>query len=208
MCLNLLKESIFEKVEANQLETRAENKMWLVRHLEVIRIIMLEDLRTAKRHLVHCFPPEQNIFLYILSLYHEAITKQILRVRAGGLEGTEFVSLLQWILQVKMRKMCRRRGSGCMQVYPGPELLGHDSLQLEADLVPSLLSEEEVEELVAVYLDTMATNYEVWMGNTIRQEQEDWVGDLEPETDVDNCYYTSTPVLINRFCNSSSWSLI
>ena len=83
-----------------------------------------------------------------------------------------------------------------MQVYPGPELLGHDSLQLEADLVPSLLSEEEVEELVAVYLDTMATNYEVWMGNTIRQEQEDWVGDLEPETDVDNCYYTSTPVLV------------
>ena len=208
MCLDLLKESIFEKVEANQLETRAENKMWLVRHLEVIRIIMLEDLRTAKKHLVHCFPPEQNIFLYILSLYHEAITKQILRVRAAGLEGTEFVSLLQWILQVKMRKMCRRTGSGCMQVYPGPELLGHDSLQLAADLVPALLSEEEVEELVAVYLDTMATNYEVWMGNTIRQEQEDWVGDLEPETDVDNCYYTSTPVLINRFCNSSSGSLI
>ena len=88
-------------------------------------------------------------------------------------------------------------------MYPGPELLGHDSLQLEADLVPSLLSEEEVEELVAVYLDTMATNYEVWMGNTIRQEQEDWVGDLEPETDVDNCYYTSTPVLINRFSDSS-----
>ena len=36
MCLDLLKDSIFEKVEANQLETRAENKMWLGRHLEGI----------------------------------------------------------------------------------------------------------------------------------------------------------------------------
>ena len=104
----------------------------------------------------------------------------------------------------KDEKDVLEEGLSMLQVYPGPELLGHDSLQLEADLVPALLSEEEVEELVAVYLDTMATNYEVWMGNTIRQEQEDWVGDLEPETDVDNCYYTSTPVLINRFCNSSS----
>ena len=36
--------------------------MWLVRHLEVIRMMMLEDLRIAKHHLVPCFPPKYNIF--------------------------------------------------------------------------------------------------------------------------------------------------
>ena len=32
-----LRDDIREKVEGNQLENREENKMWLVRHLEVIR---------------------------------------------------------------------------------------------------------------------------------------------------------------------------
>ena len=78
--LSKLCDGIIEKVEGNQLETRAENKMWLVRHLEVIRIVMLEDLKIAKKHLVHCFPPEQNIFQYCLSLYHSAVTNQILDI--------------------------------------------------------------------------------------------------------------------------------
>merc|ERR1711892_225590 len=56
-CLEKLRESVFQKIEGNQLEGRDENKMWLVSHLEVIRIVMLEDLRIAKHHLVHCFPP-------------------------------------------------------------------------------------------------------------------------------------------------------
>ena len=178
-----LNQEIVQKVEGNQLESREENKMWLVRHLEVIRIIMLEDLRTAKKHLVACFPPEQNIFHHCLSLYHEAVTKRILRLIEEGLEGNEFVSLLQWILQV----------------YPGPDLLGHDSLDLEPDLIPPILSEEEVEALVRVYLENMRSNYELWMGNTVRQEAEDWSGEAEPELDVENCFYTSTPVLVSRY---------
>ena len=99
-----------------------------------------------------------------------------------GLEGNEFVSLLQWVISV----------------YPGQELLGHDRLDLDPDMIPSVLAEEEIEKLVTVYLSNMKTNYETWMTNTIKQEVEDWTGDTEPETDMDNCYYTSTPVLINR----------
>ena len=99
-----------------------------------------------------------------------------------GLEGNEFVSLLQWVISV----------------YPGQELLGHDRLDLDPDMIPSVLAEEEIEKLVMVYLSNMKTNYETWMTNTIKQEVEDWTGDTQPETDMDNCYYTSTPVLINR----------
>ena len=50
-----------------------------------------------------------------------------------------------------------------------------------------------------VYLENMRSNYELWMGNTIRQEAEDWSGEAEPELDVENCFYTSTPVLVNRY---------
>ena len=46
-------------------------------------------------------------------------------------------------------------------MYPSPELLGHDSLDIEPSLIPSLLSEEEVAALVRVYLDNMRNNYEV-----------------------------------------------
>ena len=58
------------KMEGNQLEGRGDNKMWLVRHLEVIRILMLEDLRIAKNHLVPVFPPRYNIAQHCISLYH------------------------------------------------------------------------------------------------------------------------------------------
>ena len=46
-------------------------------------------------------------------------------------------------------------------MYPSPELLGHDSLDIEPSLIPPLLSEEEVAALVQVYLDNMRNNYEV-----------------------------------------------
>ena len=98
------------------------------------------------------------------------------------MEGNEFVSLLQWVISV----------------YPGQELLGHDRLDMDPDMIPSVLAEEEIEKLVMVYLSNMKSNYETWMSNTIKQEVEDWTGDTEPETDMDNCFYTSTPVLINR----------
>lgn len=181
--LNKLRDSVFEKVEGNQLEKREDNKMWLVRHLEVIRIVMLEDLLVAKKYLHHCFPPEQNIFQYCLSLYHEAVTKQILSLMAQGLEGNEYVSLLQWVLQV----------------YPGKELLGHEHLEVPLNLIPAILSEDENASLITTYLSNMSENYQTWMKNTVLQEQTDWLGETEPESDLDNCYYTSTPVLINRF---------
>lgn len=36
------------RIEGNQFEDRSINKMWLVRHLEVTRQLMLEDLKVVK----------------------------------------------------------------------------------------------------------------------------------------------------------------
>ena len=186
-CLEKLRESVFQKIEGNQLEGRDENKMWLVRHLEVIRIVMLEDLRIAKHHLVHCFPPKQNIFQYCISLYHEAATKRVLAIMDEGLEGNENVSLLQWVLTV----------------YPGPELLGSAALGILKNLIPPLLSEEEIDRIVIAYMVFMKDNYDTWMRNTIKQEKEDWLSSSEPEMDMEMCYYTASPVLIYKMVDDN-----
>ena len=146
------------------------------------RMVMLEDLQVARRHLSQCFPPEQNIFQWSLAVYHEAVTRRLLGLTQAGLEGNEIVSLLQWILHV----------------YHGEDLLGSDQLEIQRDLLPSILSEDEMDGLVQSYLSNMKCNYHTWMVNTIKQEQEDWQAEIDPELDMDGCYYTSTPVLLNR----------
>jgi len=47
-CLLLSTLMLACSIEANQMEDRAMNKMWLVRHLEVTRQLVLEDLRVVK----------------------------------------------------------------------------------------------------------------------------------------------------------------
>ena len=36
------------RIEGSQLESRDENKMWLVRHLEITRQLMIDDLKVVK----------------------------------------------------------------------------------------------------------------------------------------------------------------
>ena len=71
-------------------------------------------------------------------------------------------------------------------------------LDINRDLLPSILSQDEIDGLLATYLSNMKSNYDTWMVNTIRQEQEDWEADQDPELDMEGCSYTSTPVLLNR----------
>ena len=37
-----------QRIEGNQIENREQDKMWLVRHLEVTRQLVIEDLRVVK----------------------------------------------------------------------------------------------------------------------------------------------------------------
>lgn len=53
------------------------------------------------------------------------------------------------------------------------------------------------------YINFMRGNYETWMGNTINQEKEDWKSNSEPEIDMENCYYTSSPVLIYKMVDDN-----
>jgi len=186
-CMNRLRDSIQQKIEANQLETREENRMWLVRHLEVIRMIMLEDLRIAKNHLVPCFPPKYNIFQYCVSLYHTAVADRIHTIIAEGLEGQEYVSLLQWV----------------EQTYPGVELMGSPALDMNKNLIPPLLNHEVVESLMDSYMDKMRANYNSWMQNAIGLEKDDWTSDRDPEVDMDGYFTTASPVTIYQMVDEN-----
>ena len=60
------------------------------------------------------------------------------------LQGNEFISVLQWVLQV----------------YPGPELLGSAALGIVPNLIPPLLNEDEIEILISAYMSFMSENYD------------------------------------------------
>jgi len=186
-CMAKFKQSVEHKMEGNQLEDRGDNKMWLVRHLEVIRMLMLEDLRIAQNHLVPVFPPRYNIAQHCISLYHSVVSARLENIIEEGLEGQEYVTVLQWVLNT----------------YPGPELMGSTSLNLEKNLVPPLLTEVAVNKLTAMYLGNMRDNYNGWMTNTIKSEKEDWSSDKDPEMDFDGFFHTSSPVIIYQMVDEN-----
>ena len=171
-----------ERIGGNQLDEREQNKMWLVRHLELIRQITLEDLRVAKTLCQPVFPPEYNILDHFIKLYNEALTTRLNEIIAVGLMDQEYVSMLSWIIQT----------------YPGRELMGNEKLQIPKENIKPLLDAKTVENLEGQYVLNMKDNYVKWMRNTMNLEQEDWMKAQEPEKEIDRYYQTSAPKMIHQ----------
>ena len=165
----VLRRNVQERIEGNQLETRSENKMWLVRHLELIRIITMEDLRIVKSLGQPVFPPHYNILDHYIGLYHEALST---RVRQGNFvcrdRVTESFSFqLHEIIDDPHRMSVGdgepRSGlegqeyvtvlSWIIQTYPGKELMGDPSLGIPKSKVKPLLDEDTIVRLQEEYLD-------------------------------------------------------
>lgn len=91
------------RIEGTQADTRESDKMWLVRHLEIIRKYVLDDLLVAKTLLDQCFPPHYDIFNRLLNMYHQALATRMQELAAEDLEANEIVSLLTWVLNTYTR---------------------------------------------------------------------------------------------------------
>ncbi|XP_037796299.1 exocyst complex component 3-like, partial [Penaeus monodon] len=53
----VLESSAAQRIEGGQFEDRETSKNWLIKHLEVIRLLLLEDMKVIKSLVVcHCFP--------------------------------------------------------------------------------------------------------------------------------------------------------
>lgn len=176
----ILEEAVYERIAGTQLEDRAQDKMWLVRHLEITRQLILEDLRVVKIACVPCFPKHYNIVQEMLRLYHRCLSSHLQEL-ATSLEGNEFITLLNWV-----------------QIYEGPELMTHPTLNfnLKKEGLESLLPKPLVDDITTKYLDTIKRNYTDWMNNTIVREKKDWSGSNEPEADDERHYQTTTPVIV------------
>ena len=178
--MEVLKLNVMERIEGNQLEDRDQNKMWLVRHLELIRMITLEDLRVAKTLCVPTFPPHYNILETFIELYHEALSKRLNEIIGLGLQDQEYVTVLNWIIQT----------------YPGEELMRSWHLNINTSLIKPLLDQDTIEQLQKDYVGQLEDKFREWMKNALSLEAGDWKSSNDPELDENNAYQTTVPKII------------
>lgn len=77
MQMEVLNQGVVQRIESSKLDERSDNKLWLVRNLEIARQFILEDLRVVKSLCVPCFKPSSNIFFEYVKMYHSALSKSV-----------------------------------------------------------------------------------------------------------------------------------
>jgi exocyst complex component 3 len=181
IAFKVLEKSVSNRIEGTHIDQRADNKMWLVKYLELTRLLFLEDLRVIKTLCVPCFPPAYDIANKFVKMYHISLSQHLHDIINDGLEGNEYVSLLSWIINT----------------YKGSEMMSHPELNINLAEIGSLLNNEIIDELQHKYLKNMSQNYEDWMKNTLEVEKTDWWSKVIPEGSIHEIYYhTSAPVII------------
>ncbi|KAG8300590.1 LOW QUALITY PROTEIN: exocyst complex component 3-like [Homalodisca vitripennis] len=180
MAMEVLQESVSQRIEGTQVDERENNKMWLVMHLELTRQLILEDLRVVKTLCGPCFPPHYNIVNEFVSMYHNCLSRHLEEIIQNGLEGNEYVSVLSWIVNT----------------YTGPELMQHPELNIGIASVGPLLGSSVINKLQHQYLSNMEANYIDWMQKTLETEKHDWLNGIAPEGDQDGFFRTAAPVII------------
>lgn len=178
-CFKILQDSICHRIEGNQIEDRSINKMWLVRHLELIRQLMIDDLKVVKTLLPPIFPPDYDIVNKYVEMYHRSLSGHLQEMIAQELEGNEFVTLLTWV-----------------NTYYSPELMRHPELNIDTSKLGPLLENNVIDELQNQYLKNMKLNVMEWMRNSLVQDKKDWYRAEHPDADGDGYYSTSLPVII------------
>ncbi|CAL1537794.1 unnamed protein product [Lymnaea stagnalis] len=182
-CLEVLQNSIAARIEGSQLETRDQNKMWLVRHLEITRQLMIDDLKVVKASshtlLPPVFPPDYDVVRRYTRMYHKALSLHLEEMINQELEGNEVVSLLQWV-----------------KAYDSPELMRHPEINIDIKELGPLLEHKIIISLQNKYLKNMKQNITDWSRNTLRSDLKDWAENEPPDEDGDGFYNTQLPVII------------
>ncbi|CAK1540483.1 unnamed protein product [Leptosia nina] len=166
MAFKVLKSAVNERIEGTRVDEREDDKLWLIRYLELTRQLILEDLRVVKTLCVPCFPPHYDIVNKYVDMYHSCLSASLQDVVQNGLEGNEYVTLLSWILNT----------------YPGSELMGSPELNIDVSTLKPLLANDIMQKLQDDYLQKMELNYREWMDKTLESERAEWGGRSLPPT--------------------------
>lgn len=186
LALSTLEKAVANRIEGTQTDEREDHKLWLVRHLELTRLLILEDLRVVKTLCAPCFPPHWNIVDIYVKMYHRCLSNHLDEVVQRGLIGNEYVSVLSW----------------CLNTYTGEELMSHPELNIDVTTYPPLLSKERVNDLQRKYLAHIENNYTEWMRNTLEKEKEDWMKAIAPE-EHSGYFQSSAPFIIFQMVNQN-----
>lgn len=178
MAFRIYEKCVASRIEGTQVEEREDNKHWLIRYLELIRIMILEDLRVVKTLCVPCFPPRYNIVDQYIQMYHKCLSAHLQEIIQNGLEGNEYVTMLSWV----------------MKTYKSKDLLGHPDLIEHTENLPSLLPKAVIDRLETEYLANMENNYSEWMQNALKSEKEEWKSSKEPH--LESYSRTAAPIII------------
>ncbi|XP_037385728.1 exocyst complex component 3 [Talpa occidentalis] len=178
----ILDKTVTTRIEGTQADTRESDKMWLVRHLEIIRKYVLDDLVVAKTLMVQCFPPHYEILGALLHMYQQALRARMQELAAEDLEASEIVSLLTWVLNT----------------YTSTEMMGNVELAPEVDVgtLEPLLAPNVISKLLDTYMSTLTSNIIAWLRKALETDKKDWVRETEPEADQDGYYQTTLPAIV------------
>ncbi|KAH9632325.1 hypothetical protein HF086_010250 [Spodoptera exigua] len=69
--------AVAQRIEGTRVDERENNKLWLVRYLELTRQLILEDLRVVKTLCVPCFPPHYDIVNKYVNMYHICLSASV-----------------------------------------------------------------------------------------------------------------------------------
>lgn len=179
MAYDVLKNSVATRIEGTHIDEREDDKLWLVKYLELTRQLILEDLRVVKTLCVPCFPAHYNILTQYTDWYHECLSRHLEEIVQNGLEGNEYVSVLAWTLNT----------------YKSEELMGHPELKDSTQHLGALFPTDVLHTLQKDYLNNMRTNYVEWIQNTLKSECEEWYLKKPPQCE-DKYLRTVTPVIL------------
>lgn len=187
MCFDTLCKSVDQRIEGAKANERSDSKIWLVTYLEVIRLLIIEDLRVVKFLCVPCFPPKYNIFEQYVKMYHASLSSNLEKIISKGLIDNEYLTIMSWVTNT----------------YTGTELMKHPELNVDISKVGPLLTSTVFNDLQTKYLEFVEINYKEWMFKTLEVEKNDWYNNVLPEVEQDGYFHTSTPVIIFQMTNQN-----
>ncbi|CAG9828815.1 unnamed protein product [Diabrotica balteata] len=178
MAFKIFEKSVSSKIEGTQVEEREDNKHWLIRYLELIRMTIVEDLRIVKTLCLPCFPPSYKILNRYIQMYHGCLSLHLQEIIQNGLKGNEYVTMLSWVLKT----------------YQANDMLGHPDLAVYTEKLSPLLPQAVLDRLEGDYMKNIESNYIEWMQNTLKSEKEEWRSNTEPH--LESYSRTAAPIII------------
>ncbi|CAF0791011.1 unnamed protein product [Adineta steineri] len=160
LCFELLRKSVKDRIEGNQLETREEHEYWLTHHLEMCRQTILRDFVIITKTCLRCFPKQYDIVNRFLDYYHNCLKEHLTEIcdPKRRSEGDTLTTAEVYTIVTFVRD------------YQGAECLGKPELQLDISQLPPLLEKDILAAVTDVFINERKQKFTEWIPNIVTSE--------------------------------------